>query len=231
MKSKRCFFAPTDKSPFFDEGIVTFEFSPNTVPGSHEKNSLSLVAEIQEAHPRARVLEISTASNQLLGVQLSALNLKLRSAWGHNSVERTYQASKIFERGGPFLELLTDSRSAKAFPGMKSSGRLQGFQGPDQKFFPADGRSTFYDRLYIQALIQNPELLTSLLPFEIFTDVRFAKTKLGFHLSQPMNTQARSCAIATGLFKSGGISRLEQFVDGAPTLAQPIIDIEPLFDL
>jgi type I restriction enzyme M protein len=231
LKSTRCFFTPTDKSPFFDEGIVTFEFSPNTVPGSHEKNSLSLVAQIQEARPGARVLEISTASNHLLGVQLSALNLKLRSAWGLNSVERTYQASKVFERGGPFLELLTDSRSAKGFPGIKSSGRLKGFQGPDGNFFPADGRSTFYDRLYIQALIQNPELLTSLLPFEIFTDVRFAKSKLGFHLSQPMNTQARSCAIAIGLFNSGGISRLEQFVDGTPMLTQPMVEIEPLFDL
>ena len=231
MKSTRCFFVPSEKSPFFEEDVATFEFSPRTIPGSHERNSLSLVAQIQDIHPGARVLEVSTASNQLLGIELSALNLKLQSAWGLYSVERTYQASKVFEGGGPFLEILCDEGNAKSYPGMKSSGRIKGFQGPDGHFYNADGKSTFYDRLYIRALIQNPDLLASLITYEIFTDVRFAKTKLGFHASQPMNTQARSCAIAAGLFKADGLRGVERFVQDTPQVAQSIAAIEPLFDL
>lgn len=203
---------PSPVAPYFSEGVVTFPYRSGRDAESRSENSRSLIASIEKLAPKASVLEVSTSSNRSLGVRLSALNLLVTSNWGTNTVERTFQASKIFEHGGPFLEILRSDGNPKSLAKLSNSGRLIGFRGPDGIEFKADGTSTFYDRIYLSALIQNPKLLEELVNFDIFTDLRFPKRVLGFAPNQPINTQARSCAIAKSLFVQGGLANVTQFL-------------------
>ena len=84
----------------------------------------------------SRVLEVSSKSREELGVALSAFNLTFTTL-KHNrtfSVECAYQGSKVFERGGPFVDMFgMTSREAKKDDRLRSSGRLTGF-----RFFGTD---------------------------------------------------------------------------------------------
>ena len=57
-------------------------------------------------NPDNAVLEISTKSGSDIGVAHSAFNLKVRLADGVFPLECCYQSSKVFEKGGPFLDIL-----------------------------------------------------------------------------------------------------------------------------
>ena len=74
------------------------------------------------------------------------------------SVECAYQGSKVFEQGGPYVDLYEASSSiAKRDDRLRSSGRLLGF-----RFFGADWglepQTAFYDWLYLNALAKSPQL-------------------------------------------------------------------------
>lgn len=62
-----------------------------------------------------KILEISSKSLTSLGVELSAFNLKIitKKLQKSFSVECAFQASKVFENGGPFIDLL-DKTSIEA---------------------------------------------------------------------------------------------------------------------
>lgn len=50
----------------------------------------------------AKPLEISTKSEEPLGRKLSAFHLTLN----HYALENVFQSAKVFENGGPYLDLL-----------------------------------------------------------------------------------------------------------------------------
>ena len=62
--------------------------------------------------------------------------------------------------------------------------------------FPTSPKTFFYDWLYINAVSQNEELLTSLSKYDAFTDIAFNPEK-------SINCQARSAAICVSLVKKG----------------------------
>src|SRR5687767_1253973 len=69
------------------------------------------------------ILEISTKSDEKLGQHLSAFYLKVPSSRGPLPLESAYQGSKVFERGGPYVDLYTvDVRSAKRDARLRASG-------------------------------------------------------------------------------------------------------------
>jgi hypothetical protein len=219
LKATRCYYLPSANAPYFSEGLATFQFVAGRDSWTHSANSRSLVASIHKLEPEAKVLEVSTASETDLGVRLSALNLMLGTDWGTHSVEKVFQASKVFEDGGPFLDILDLPGNPKSHAKLTVSGKLIGFAGPEGREVRADGTSAFYDRLYLSALIQNSELLLEAQNFDVFTDLRFAKRIKGFSPTQPINTQARSCAIAKSLFMKAGLTELENYVsriEGGP---------------
>jgi type I restriction enzyme M protein len=213
MKATRCYFEPSAQEPFFAEGLVKFEYSNGRNQNSHRLNGQALANAISEIKPMARHLEVSTASSNPLGVLLSALHLNIETPWGKFSLERLYQSSKVFERGGPFRGVLDQIDNPKSLPSLKDSGKLLGFEHPSGKFFPADGTSKFYDHVYIEALLGRAALLRQVSQYDLFTDLRFSKHKLGFDPDKPFNTQARACAIASSLFNKGGLSALKRFHD------------------
>ena len=57
-------------------------------------------------HTNKNILEISSKSENELGVKLSAFNLMMHLNGKTFSVESAFQAGKIFEFGGPYTDLL-----------------------------------------------------------------------------------------------------------------------------
>jgi len=139
-------------------------------------------------------------SDDALGRQLSAFNLMLEDKVGRRevSVENAFQASKVFERGGPFLDLLNVSPAdAKRDPRLQESGRLTGFCffGED---WPNEPPTAFYDWIYINALHQHTELAKAVAEYDIFTDI-------AFNPSKSINCQASAVALYVALVRRGDL--------------------------
>ena len=107
----------------------------------------------------ANVLEISSKSSSNLGVQLSAFNLKLPMQDGRRiSIENAFQSSKVFENGGPYLDLLdVSAKEAKTDSRLRSSGKLCGSRLEDVEW-PLQPVTAFYDWIYLNALRASPDV-------------------------------------------------------------------------
>ena len=123
-----------------------------------------------------RILEISSKSQEAVGINASAFNLKLRTENGFcASVESFYQGSKIFENGGPFDDLYQKSSlESKKDQRLKSSGDLKSFLFEGEKW---EINEHFYDWLYLNALTQNKELSEKIIQYDAFTDIEFNPKK------------------------------------------------------
>jgi hypothetical protein len=137
-----------------------------------------------------KILEISSKSEDALGVSLSAFNLLLRSPHCASkvSVEVLFQGSKVFTSGGPYLDLYeTSSRAAKKDTRLKNSGDLRSFRYGDFDW-PLKPQTAFYDWLYVSALHGNQPLAVELLKYDGFSDIEFNPKK-------SINCQASSAAL------------------------------------
>jgi hypothetical protein len=141
------------------------------------------------------LLEVSTKSEEALGRQLSAFNLKVRSQqFGEITLECAFQGSKVFERGGPYTDLYqSEPREAKRDQRLQESGRLVGFNF-ENRHFPLEPKTAFNDWLYISAILPQRESLHRLFDFAGFTDIEF-------NPDRSINCQARSCALFVALTK------------------------------
>ncbi len=110
------------------------------------------------------------------------------------SVECAFQGGKVFENGGPYIDLLQKtSKEAKTDPRLRGSGNIIGFRFGDIDF-PNEPKTFFYNRLYITALYQHKEFHEELLNFDAFTDIMFTPSK-------SLNCQAEAAAIFISLSK------------------------------
>jgi hypothetical protein len=173
--AERPVFTPSVKgpSPVWTHSI-DFQWFPGMSLSQSQKSITSLHQAAQAKLKVDKVLEISSKSKQAIGVKLSAFNLMITTRHGREfSVESAYQSSKVFERDGPFPDLLDrPSIDAKRDPRLKESGRLLKF-----KFFssewPLEPETAFYDWLYINALLKYPDLAAEVLTYRAFTDIAF----------------------------------------------------------
>lgn len=164
---------------------------------SQKQKSIRSLHDAAAKRNLSRVLEISSKSENPLGVRLSAFNLQLTTPGGkRTAVENAFQAGKVFRFGGPYLDLLEKTpREAKKDPRLRESGDLVGFciEGED---WPTRPLTAFYDWIYLSALKQSPELAEQLLGFDGFTDIEFNPEK-------SLNCQAASAALFVALSKRG----------------------------
>ncbi len=182
------------------EGKVTgetysFEWFPGFAVSQKQKSIESLHNAILERDAGARPLEVSTKSSVPIGVKLSAFHLRLQ---GH-TLENIFQSAKVFERGGPYPDLLqVPPREAKRDRRLHESGGLKAFfyQGEE---FPLLPRTAFYDFIYIAAVKESlaPEEIAMIAAFTHFTDIEFNPAK-------SINTQARTAAMIKLLLEEYG---------------------------
>lgn len=173
---------------------VSFKWHPGMAPAQKKRNVAALHA-AAIAHGLNHLLEISSKSEDELGRRLSAFNLKLTIGRGKESyLECVYQASKVFESGGPFTDLLAaTSREAKKDPRLHASGNLKHFEF-DGVVYPLHPKNAFYDWLYIRALYPHRDWLEKKAIFQGYTDIEFNPLK-------SINCQARAFAGMMSLAK------------------------------
>lgn len=192
--AKRIVFLPSrnNNNLLFTEKLVDFEWVPGIAITQARKSikNLHIAAKVQLNLDK--ILEISTRSDEPLGVALSAFNLCFENF--NFSVESVYQSSKVFERGGPYIDLLSaSSRDAKTDDRLKTSGELVGFMHQGMEF-PVTKAPNFYDYLYITGLLANNES-NYLIKYEGFSDIAFSQISLIYNKKRSYNCQARSAAI------------------------------------
>lgn len=178
---------------------VEFKWFPGMAVSQAQRSIASLHEEAAKAGLRD-LLEISSKSADEAGVALSAFNLTFTTRKYNRtfSVEMAFQASKVFERGGPFKELLElDSRAAKRDERLKTSGRLTKFVFFQQEF-PLRPTTYFYDWLYINALAKNTQLWSAVTDAGGFTDIVF-------NPERSVNCQAFSAALFASLKRAGKV--------------------------
>ena len=173
-----------------------FEWFPGFAVSQKQKSVESLHDAIRRADPAAKPLEISTKSTDPLGQKLSAFRLRL----GGNTLENIFQSAKVFERGGPYPDLLrVPPREAKHDGRLKTSGPLKAFyyQGETFALIP---RTAFYDYIYIAAVKESlaPEEIGAIANYDRFTDIEFNPAK-------SINTQARTAAMIKRILEEYGV--------------------------
>lgn len=194
MADRPVFVPSKTKIAFIREIPIEFKWVAGMSVSQKQKSIDSLHLAIQQ-RGIDKVLEISSKSRTPLGVSLSAFNLLTPHNGKNLSVEVVFQASKRFEKGGPYTDILSmTSREAKTDPRLRDSGALQGFVLNNESW-PLTPMTAFYDWLYLKALRANPELADQLLEYGGFTDIEFNPEK-------SLNCQARSAALFVSLSKN-----------------------------
>lgn len=218
--AQRSVYETLSTAPFYREKLVTFEYNPGFAISQKQKNIVNLHESYLNDNPGKSILEISSKALDKKGIDLSAFNLLIKTNKGDYPLESMFQASKVFEKGGPFTDLLSATPlEAKRDPRLRASGNLIRFSFYN-KSFPSTPKTFFYDWLYINTLIQNPEKAKILTEFNAFTDIEFNPNK-------SINCQAKSAAIFSSLAKNGYITENSISPEAFSTVVYPDFAPEP----
>ncbi len=93
--------------PFYNEVDVEFVWNKGLNINQKRKNVVAVLEAYNCSFPEKKVLEISSKSLQPEGLLLSAFKLQkyIVTLDKYLAVENIYQGGKIFEKGGPFLDI------------------------------------------------------------------------------------------------------------------------------
>jgi len=193
--SVKSVFTCDSKPPYFKRHDIEFDYNMGLSLSQKRENINSVHSIFNKKILNYPVLEISSRSEDTNGVLLSAFNLQkyVPSKNRVISVECVYQASKIFEDGGPFDDLLlVDSKTAKKDERLINSGNIVGFTY-EGVFYPSVPKWAFYNYIYMLALKENKDLSEYLLNFNAFSDIEFSMDSI--------NCQAAAAAQYVSLYK------------------------------
>lgn len=185
-----------DGKRFVREHFVDFQWHPGFAKSQKQKSIRELHAMAFKTYGVKDPLEVSSKSEDTLGVALSSFNLKFTTKKGRTlTVEAAFQGSKVFEKGGPFEDIFEKSPlEAKRDDRLRNSGPLVKFTffGID---WPLQPLTAFYDWLYINALLKNQDLAKAVTDHDGFTDIEF-------NPERSINCQARAVAFYCALYHS-----------------------------
>lgn len=125
---------------------------------------------------------------------LSAFNLKFldEDKQVEYPLENIFQSSKVFQKGGPYLNLLhVHPKEAKRDERLVNSGDLLYFSYKGI-YWELEPKTMFYDWIYIKTLSRNKNLAKEIMRYNTFTDIEFNPKK-------SINCQARAVAIFVSL--------------------------------
>ncbi len=193
--AKRPIFVPLmDGKRYVLERYVDFQWHSGYAKSQKQKSIRALHEMALREYGVKNPLEVSSKSEDPLGIALSSFNLKFTTKKGKRlTVEAAFQGSKVFDCGGPFTDIFEFSPiDAKRDERLKTSGQLLKFS-----FFGCDWglepKTAFYDWLYINALLKNEELIPLVTDIDGFTDIEF-------NPERSINCQARSAALFCALY-------------------------------
>jgi len=196
MTSRPIFFID-ELSDFVKTVSVPFVWFPGFSESQKRKSINSLHASAKKVKPNFHILEVSSKSENKVGISLSAFNLKYKKRNGMViPLESAFQGSKIFEEIGQVSQLYNlDPRSAKSEArNCHNKFKLIGFK-LDEIVYPMYPKTIFYDWLYIQSV------LTSIADFSVFNDYN-AFSDIEFNPVKSINCQAFSLALITLMLRT-----------------------------
>ena len=207
----RTYFTPKSDSPYFLENDIEFNYLSGFALSQQQKSICNMHSAILSANSKIKILEISTKSANPIGNRLSAFNLTIDIEGKALNVESVYQASKLFEFGGPYRDIATlNSLDAKRDLSLKNSGKLLGYIFNGEKWFLSESPN-FFDYLYAKAVVEN-RLTEELISFNAFTDFAYSNKAYKRSKNRSFNCQARSAAIIVGLFPQFGDLLLDEII-------------------
>ena len=202
MACRPVYIVSNNNDTFVEEIVVDFKWYSGFATSQKQKSIQSLHESCKHKYGEINILEISSKSLESLGVNLSAFNLMIhdRKKKLSYSVESAFQSSKVFEKGGPYKDLLMKSSiEAKKDDRLKSSGELIKFNIYNIEW-PLEPKTLFYDWLYINALYKHKEYVEKIIQYDAFTDIEFNPNK-------SINCQAKSAALFVSLYRRNLLER------------------------
>lgn len=188
-------FLPIPTAPYVNVINVEFEWFAGFAISQKQKSIQSLHASAVKEHVCKKPLEASSKSEDIFGAKLSAFNILISVGDKETTLENVFQASKVFEDGGPYRDLLDVSpKDAKRDPRLKESGMMICFQGREE--WPLEPKTMYYDWLFLNAINRSFEKYHQITEYDAFTDIEFNPNK-------SFSCQARSCALLVGLYNAG----------------------------
>lgn len=181
-----------------------FDWNGGFAVSQKQKNIAALHDAIMKKYGE-NALEISTKSLDEMGRSLSAFNLRLDGVL----LECVFQSSKVFEKGGPYRNLLNvPPKEAKRDERLKSSGKLTAFDYDSQRW-GLEPKTAFYDYIYVKSALSTftvEQLKETLNNYVWFTDIEF-------NPNNSINSQARSVALLKAIVSSDTQSVLNNHED------------------
>ena len=208
-------FVVSSEENCFVKKNIQFEFFSGFSETQKQKSILSLHNSFLSKHSNVKILEISSKSQNPLGIRLSAFNLMIENNNGNKfSVESAFQASKVFEHGGPYRDLLSvSSKEAKKDIRLRNSGKLIAFK-ISGKTFKITPKTLFYNWLYINALNMHEDLTKQIIEYDAFTDIEF-------NPNRSINCQAQAAAIFVSLYRKGVLHEALKDIDSFERIVYP----------
>ena len=189
MASRPFFIPNNNKDELVKTELVEFKWFYGFAKVQKQKSILSFHENISKQFKYNKILEISTKSEDKLGVKLSAFNLKINFKDKEYFLESLFQGSKVFLNEGPYEDIYKkESIDAKKDERIKRSD-LKEFSFFGEKFTL---EFDFYSWLYFLALKQNKKLTSEILNYQAFTDIEFNPEK-------SLNCQAYSAALYSSM--------------------------------
>ena len=202
--ANRPFFIPTqDQNKFVKRETVDFQWFSGFAKSQKQKSITSFHENILKKFKIKKVLEVSTKSRDIIGIKLSAFNLKIKIKDQEYFLESLFQGSKVFLDMGPHEDIY-EKKSIDA----KTDERIKRNDMKEFSFFgeklPLD--FDFYSWLYFIALNQNKDLANEIINYEAFTDIEFNPEK-------SLNCQAYSAALYCSMIKNNLLSIKKEYTN------------------
>ena len=210
MAERPIFIPSLDGNKLVEIKNIEFNWHKGMAPSQKKKNVIELHSNANKQGVQ-NILEVSTKSENILGVTLSAFNMKIISDSNHElSLEAVFQGSKVFENGGPFTDLYNkNGYEIKKDERILNSGALIGFDYENTKW-ELEPKTAFYDWLYLNSLKNIIGIEEDVNEFDAFTDIEFNPKK-------SFNCQAKSCALFVSLLRRNIFNEVmddkEKFLD------------------
>ena len=201
MANRPVFFPSQSSNSYRSSSLINFSWYAG-FSVIQKRKCINALHEAAKKQGKIPILEISTKSNNSIGVRASAFNLRFVSGQKAGaSVESVYQGSKVFQNGGPYTDLYRiSSGGAKKDARIRDGYRLMRFEC-DGEEWPLQPKTLFYDWLYLRALCDNPTVASELGRYSGFTDIEFNPRK-------GVSCQAASAALYVALVRRGDFQKV-----------------------
>ena len=212
-----CF--PISGYPYCKEQPVTFTW----INGSKRQNIRAVHDAVHTTDPDVSILEVSSASAQPEGEAVSSLRLLLRldSVAQDVPISTVFEATKVFEHGGPFADLLTcEPPKVHKDTRLRTSGELLRYSLEGSEYPIEPYPDSFFEWLYCRALKQFSEKAAQLSRYNAFSDIAAAADSKKYY-----GDSSRAAAIYVGLATAGKlpcIDSYESFIAEVYTEPKPL---------